>query len=52
MGRMNLMRIGDEAWNALGRPGGAQHAACPICRGSQTLETLVQHPLYRALGDA
>jgi hypothetical protein len=54
----NLMRIGDEACNALGRPSGAQHAgpflqaACSIRRGAQTLEALIQHPLYRALGDA
>ena len=52
------MRICDETCDALGRPGGCQHAcpflqaACSIRRGGQTLKALIQHPLYRALGDA
>jgi hypothetical protein len=57
-GMPNLMRIGDETCDALGRPGGGQHAcpflqaACSIRRGGQTLKALIQHPLYRALRDA
>ena len=52
------MRIGNKTCDALGRPGGGQHAcpfpqaACPIRRGGQTLKALIQHPLYRALSDA
>ena len=52
------MGIGDEACDALGRPGGAQHAypllqaACSLRRGRQTLEVFIQHPLDRALSDA
>ena len=54
----NLMGIGDEACDALGRPGRGQHAgpflqaARSLRRGGQPLEALIQHPLYRALGDA
>lgn len=52
------MRIGDETRDALGRPGGAQHArpllqaAGSLRIGRQALEALVQHPLDRALRDA
>ena len=52
------MRIGDEACDALGRPGGGQHAcpllqaACSLRRGRQELEAFIQHPLDRALRDA
>ena len=55
---LNLVRIGDEACDALGRPGRAKHAcpllqaACTLRRGRQTLEALIQHPLDRALRDA
>ena len=52
------MRVGDEARDALGRPGGAQHAspflqtARSLRGGRQTFEALIQHPLDRALRDA
>ena len=54
----NLMRIGEEARDALGRPGGGQHArpllqaARSLRGGRQTLEALIEHPLDRALRDA
>ena len=58
VGMSNLMRIGDETCDALGRPGGGYHArpltqaACSLRRSRQTLEALIQHPLDRALRDA
>jgi len=53
------VRIGDEARDALGRPGRAQHAS-PFLQGTprslrgcrQTFEALIQHPLDGALSDA
>jgi len=53
------VRIGDEARDALGRPGRAQHAS-PFLQGTpdpsagavKRRRALIQHPLDRALGDA
>ena len=54
----NLTRIGNEICDALGRPGGGQHA-CPhpqaafsLRGGRQTIEALSQHPLDRDLRHA